>query len=322
MKDASIDWLLEGDAWVVYRTRLDLLGQSESDAEVQAARKSMLSDPKVKNLVAELEDWPGTVLNSHKSASQSFHKLEFMADLGLTVNDPIGKRIATKVMKHQSAQGPFQLPMNIPVAFGVRGKDEWAWALCDAPVLVYALIRMGLGDHPKVQRAIQSMEGLVHENGWPCVVSPELGKFRGPGRKEDPCPYATLVMLKLLASVAELRKSPAAKQGVESLLSLWQKSDSQHPYMFFMGTDFRKLKAPFFWYDILHVLDVLSQFKSARTDPRFSQMLKVVRNKSNSDGSYTPESIWLAWKDWDFTQKKLPSRGLTFYVQKILKRIH
>src|SRR3990172_4347520 len=133
MKDASIDWLLEGDAWVVYRTRLDLLGQSESDAEVQAARKSMLSDPKVKNLVAELEDWPGTVLNSHKSASQSFHKLEFMADLGLTVNDPIGKRIATKVMKHQSAQGPFQLPMNIPVAFGGRGKDEWAWALCDAP---------------------------------------------------------------------------------------------------------------------------------------------------------------------------------------------
>jgi len=321
MKNVSFDWLLKGDAWVVYRTRRDLLSQSESDPEVRAARKSMLADPKVKNLLAELEDWPGTVLKSHKSASQSFHKLEFMADLGLNIKDPVGKKIAIKVMEHQSAQGPFQLPMNTPVATGGGGKDEWAWALCDAPVLVYSLIKMGLGDHPKVQHAIQYLEGLMRENGWPCTVSPELGKFRGPGRKEDPCPYATLVMLKVMSSVTELRNSREAKDGVESLLTLWKKSDSQHPYMFFMGTDFRKLKAPLFWYDILHVLDILSRFEWARTDHRFIQMLKVVSDKANSDGSYTPESTWIAWKDWDFSQKKIPSRGLTFYVQNIIGRV-
>jgi hypothetical protein len=224
-------------------------------------------------------------------------------------------------MEHQSAQGPFQLPMNTPVATGGGGKDEWAWALCDAPVLVYSLIKMGLGDHPKVQHAIQYLEGLMRENGWPCTVSPELGKFRGPGRKEDPCPYATLVMLKVMSSVTELRNSREAKDGVESLLTLWKKSDSQHPYMFFMGTDFRKLKAPLFWYDILHVLDILSRFEWARTDHRFIQMLKVVSDKANSDGSYTPESTWIAWKDWDFSQKKIPSRGLTFYVQNIIGRV-
>ena len=27
-----------------------------------------------------------------------------------------------------------------------------------------------------------------------------------------------------------------------------------------MGTDFRKLKVPFVWYDLMHVLDVLSRF--------------------------------------------------------------
>ena len=31
MMDAPIDWLLEGEPWVVYRTRRDLLGQSEAD---------------------------------------------------------------------------------------------------------------------------------------------------------------------------------------------------------------------------------------------------------------------------------------------------
>jgi hypothetical protein len=90
--------------------------------------------------------------------------------------------------------------------------------------------------------------------------------------------------------------------------------------MFFMGTDFRKLKAPLFWYDLMHVLDVLSHFEWVRMDKRFQQMSRVLESKADSDGRYTPESIWTAWKDWDFSQKKMPSPGLTFFVQRILKR--
>ncbi|MEX1247247.1 MAG: hypothetical protein WEA61_02090 [Anaerolineales bacterium] len=124
------------------------------------------------------------------------------------------------------------LPIDVPIHFGGSGKDEWAWALCDAPVIVYALIKMGFGESPKVQRAIQNLDGLVRANGWPCTVSPELGKFRGPGRKDDPCPYTRLVMLKVLAQIPELRYSQSAKIGVESLLSLWEESKDRHPYIF------------------------------------------------------------------------------------------
>jgi hypothetical protein len=321
MNHKTIEWLLQGEPWVEYRTRLDLLEQPESDPEVIAARKAMLADLKIKSLLGELEDWPGTVLNSHKSASQPFHKLSFIADLGLHVNDPPVKKIVQKVMKHQSKQGPFQLPMNIPVHFGGSSRDEWAWALCDAPVIVSSLIQLGMNDDPRVHNAVEFMNGLIRENGWPCAVSPELGKFRGPGRKEDPCPYATLVMLKVLAHTPDLRESKAAEIGVETLLSLWEASKEKHPYMFFMGTDFRKLKAPLFWYDILHVLDVLRHFAWARKDKRFQQMLKAVESKANADGQFVPESVWTAWKDWDFSQKKIPSRGLTFFVQRILKRV-
>lgn len=88
-----------------------------------------------------------------------------------------------------------------------------------------------------------------------------------------------------------------------------------------MGTDFRKLKVPLFWYDILHVLEVLSQFKQAKHDGRFKQMVKLVKNKAG-DGRYVPESIWTAWKDWDFGQKKNPSRGLTLHVQRILRQVN
>lgn len=321
MNNKTTEWLLQSEPWIAYRARLDLLEQPENDLQVITARKAMLADPKIKALLTELKDWPGTVLNSHKSASQPFHKLAFIADLGMKVTDAPVKQIIRRVMEHQSKQGPFQLPTNVPVHFGGSGKDEWAWALCDAPVILYALIKMGLGEDPRVQIAIQYLDGLVRENGWPCTVSPELGKFRGPGRKNDACPYATLVMLKVLAQIPELRESQSAGTGVEALLSLWNESAERHPYMFFMGTDFRKLKAPLFWYDILHVLEVLSQFKWVKKDKRFKEMVSLMTSKADKDGRYTPESIWTAWKDWDFTQKKIPSPGLTLFVQRILKRI-
>jgi hypothetical protein len=287
---------------------------------VKAVRKEMLADLKIKSLLGELANWPGTVLNSHKSASQPFHKLAFIADLGLNVNDPPVEKIVQRVMKHQSKQGPFQLPTNVPTHFGGSGKDEWAWALCDAPVIVAALIRMGMREDPRVQVAVEYLDELVRDNGWPCAVSPELGNFRGPGRKEDPCPYATLVMLNLLAHVPELQEGRSAKIGVETLLSLWEDGREKHPYMFYMGTDFRKLKAPLFWYDILHVLDVLGHFKWACKDKRFKEMLRVIEAKADDEGRFTPESIWTAWKEWDFAQKKIPSQGLTFFVQRILRR--
>ena len=322
MNSQTIEWLLEGDAWVQYRTRVDLLGEVETDRHVRTARKAMLSDPKIRSLLEELADWPGAVLNSHKSASQPFHKLAFIADLGLNISDTPVKKIAKKVMEHQSEQGPFQLTMNIPTHFGGSGKDEWAWVLCDAPILVSALIKIGLGGEKRVQAAVQYLDGLVRENGFPCAASPELGKFRGPGRKEDPCPFATLAMLKTLSRVPELYNGESAKIGVETLLSLWENSREQHPFIFYMGTEFRKLKAPMFWYDILHVLDTLSRFEWTRKDKRFIQMLEIVKSKADGDGHFIPESIWTAWKGWDFGQKKIPSRGLTFLVHRILKRVH
>lgn len=50
MNAKTIAWLLQGEPWIEYRTRLDPLGQSESDPEVRAARKAMLADPKIKSL--------------------------------------------------------------------------------------------------------------------------------------------------------------------------------------------------------------------------------------------------------------------------------
>jgi len=81
------DWLLEGPAWVQYRALVDLAHEPESSADVQAAQHEMLADPQVVDLVRELQGWPGVVLNSHKSAVQLYHKLKFLADLGVLWDD-------------------------------------------------------------------------------------------------------------------------------------------------------------------------------------------------------------------------------------------
>ncbi len=318
---APIEWLLAGEAWIQYRTRIDLLGQSEREPAVKTARKSMLADARIRQLLTDLSGWPGTVIASHKSAGQPFHKLTFAADLGMRADDPQMDKIIAKVIKHQSTEGPFQLPVNIPSHYGGTGTDQWAWALCDAPLVVYALAKLGLKSEARVRTAVEYLVKLERENGWPCVVSKELGKFRGPGRKDDPCPYATLVMLKALAEFDEWRESEACHTGAETLLNLWAESKDQHPYMFFMGTDFRKAKVPLVWYDIVHVLEVLSRFNWLRKDKRVRNMLAELRSKADADGRFTLESLWTAWKDWEFGQKKEPSRWLTLSAWRIINRL-
>ena len=75
--DELSKWLVEGEPWVEYKTRVDLLGQSEKEFEVVRARKEMIKHPKIQLLLEDLNNWPGIVLSSHKSARQLFHKLFF-----------------------------------------------------------------------------------------------------------------------------------------------------------------------------------------------------------------------------------------------------
>ena len=172
-----------------------------------------------------------------------------------------------------------------------------------------------------IHTAARHLASLSFDNGWPCTVASELGKFRGPGRKTDPCPYATLITLKALAQIPEWRDSRACSIGAETLLKLWEQRKERRPYLFAMGTDFAKLKAPLIWYDLLHVLEVLSQFPSLRKDKRLLEMVDVMKAKSDAEGRFTAESVWKAWSEWEFGQKKNPSFLITLQVNRIIKRI-
>lgn len=320
MNKGLTTWLLDSEPWIEYRTRIDLLDQKLDESQVKQAYKAVLSFPSISNLIDELSEWPGPILKSHKKAGHFLHKLGFLADIGLKADSPGVEKIIKRIAEHRSPEEPFEVMVNINPRYGGSGADEYAWMLCDAPLVTYAMVKFGLRDDQRVQDSLQYLVNLQRENGWPCAVSPKLGKFRGPGRKSDPCPYANLVMLKLLAQYPEKHNEPVVKTGVETILLLWEQRKEKRPYLFAMGTDFKKLKAPLIWYDILHVTDVLTQFPWVLKDKRLKQMIEILRNKAEQDGKFTPESIWMDWKGWEFGQKKNPSKWITLTAQRVLKR--
>ena len=319
--DRQVEWLLDGPPWVRYNARTRLLGHGESQPDVLADRRAMLAHDQVQLLIGGLAEWPLPPLKRHNDASHALHKLSFLADLGVRADDTGMRPVVDRILAHRSEEGPFQSLLEVAVAFGGTGVAQPLWALCDAPTVAYALVKMGLAEDERVQAAVVHMTGRVRDNGWPCAASPQLGTFHGPGRRSDPCPYATLVMLKLLAELPQWRDGVAARTGAESLLRLWQARREQRPYLFAMGSDFCKLKAPLIWYDILHVVAVLGQFPRLRDDVRLREMAGIVSAKADDRGRFTPESVYRAWAEWDFGQKRSPSMWLTVLAQQALGRM-
>jgi hypothetical protein len=316
-----LEWLLTfGEPWTRYRTLTDLLDQGDETAEVQEARAQMLAHPQIQELINEATTWGERPLKRHNDASHPIYKLSTLADFGLCAGDPRMQHLLEAVMAHQSPQGAFQSVMNILPAYGGTGEDRWSWMACDAPTLLYVLLAMGLGSDKRLQPAIDHLVGLSIEVGWRCSVAPELGKFKGPGRKADPCPIANVYALKALSLVPSLIDSPAVHSGVEMLLQHWGGSPGQKYFLFGAGSDYRKLKYPFIWYDILHVADVLSRFPFVCGDPRFQRMVEAITFNADAEGRYTASSMYQSWKGWSFADKKNPSPWLTFLVLRIQKR--
>jgi hypothetical protein len=294
--------------------------RASGDPREAAFKARLYDDARISALASELAAWPGPALSSHKSARQYFHKLALLTDFGLGADHPGIRAVIKRIVENRDENGIPLLPMTIGAAHGGTGETSGAWALCDAPTTLYALASAGYRD-AGVDAAVAYLAGRRNGSAWGCVVSDALGSWRGPGKKSDPCPYATLIMIKLLLAYDGARFADEIAGGASELLRLWKNSRTEHPYIFYMGDDFRKLKLPFIWYDILHVVDVLSRVPGLGRDPALAEMAGLVLSRRGADGGFTPGSVYQEFKDWDFGQKKAPSEWLGLRVELIRSRM-
>jgi len=311
--------LNRSDNWLKYSIHLHLLHEPKDTLE--EIRKMALADDRIQHFLTSVANFHDNLVTNHKNPELSINKLLFLLDLVLDTEVPEIKKAVDEILQHRDEHGIYQSLTNVPKHFGGAGVDVFSWCLCDAPLLLLALLKAGLDYQEYVKPGVDYLVSLCRENGFPCAVSPELGKFRGPGRKDDCCPYATLIMADLLSYIPDYRDSQVAVSSAKALLSLWENSLNQHPYLFYMGTDFRKLKAPSFWYDIVSVAGVLSKYEFLRDDPRFLEMIAQIKDKQDKDGFFTPESVYLKLKDWDCGQKKMPSPYLTYLCYRIFEHL-
>jgi hypothetical protein len=286
-----------------------------------AAWESVISDFGVQGLLDELFQWEEVYLDNHKKSQHILHKAAFLVDIGVTVDEPRMENFIAVVQKHISAEGIFQTRIKTYERFGGSGEIEWSWMLCDAPLLTYIAIKSGGVSSSQMEPVLRHLLTYQGEEGWLCTVDPEMGKFRGPGGAKQICPYATLLMLKLKALFPEYHESGAVHHGVEALLALWDDRKKRKPFLFAMGTDFKKAKAPLIWYDLLHVLMVLTEFEWVRGARQIQEMTEILKSKIDENGLVVPESVYLPWKTWEFGQKKEPSIWVSFLVHHILNRM-
>ncbi len=306
------------DDWLKYAICLNLCDEPRDT--LFEIRKAALADNRIQKFLADVSAFHGMLVTNHKNPDLPIHKLLFLLDLGFDTEVPEIKAAVGEILKHRDENGIFQSMTNVPKHFGGTGEAVFSWCLCDAPLLLLALLKAGMDYREYIKPGVDYLVSRCRDNGFPCAVSPELGKFRGPGKKGDCCPYATMIMADLLSYIPEYRDSPVAHCCVNVLLSLWKNSLDQHPYVFYMGKDFRKLKAPSCWYDIVSMAGVLSKYEFAHQDSRFTEMISLIRNKQDKDGFFTPESVYMKLKTWDFGQKKIPSPYLTYLCSRIFER--
>jgi len=309
-----IDWLLqEGPPWVRLGVFRDILARPSDDPDTKTALAETENHPFVRKLLTDSLAWPEPPLTGHQKPDHPFHKAELLAHF-LPTGHRFLVEIAGRMLANLSPEGIPLTLMKIPERYGGSGEPGFAWMTCDYPLLLWITARAGLVS--EIGAAYEHLLELVMESGWPCASS--IMGWRGPGRKADPCPYATLLALKALSGVHGALDSKEARIGVRFLLWHWENSRERPLYMFGAGKRYRQVKFPPHWYDVLHVAWVLSWFPFARREGAFKNIMDHIASSADPSGKFTPESIYNVYKGLDFGQKKEPSPTLTWFAWSIL----
>jgi hypothetical protein len=309
------------ESFTVLRTLVDLLDFPLSHQLVKQVKEMVLADETIQNLVQSLPpDWASYLVKGHQKADYPPSVLLLLFDFGITKSDfPYIEKLLDQMLKLQDEDGRFQSLAMFP-----RSKPVIGSSLCDTHIIAETLILGGYARTEEIRKATTFIANQIRETSqgiaWKC--EPNSGsKARGPGRKDDICPQATLEALKVFSHIPRRDHPKELVDAGRTLLRCYEHSDHR-PYMFGHGTRFRKLRPPFFWYDIGSVLDATSRYSELTKEQSFKDMLSLVVAKADENGTYTPESVYLDFKKWSFGQKKEWSPWLTLYICRILKRVY
>lgn len=328
--EAVVSWLLASDEpaarWIA-RTAL-VAGPQPHDVETE--HRAVLADAGTQGLLDRLADWEvAAEIGGHQSPAFVPNLLNLLADMGVGAGDDARvERVLDAMLRHQLPDGRFASFGQSRAAPG----PAWGSLLCDTHAITDVLLRLGRGDDPRVARALQTtvedLASTAQGTAWPCRPD-EVSGFRGPGRKGDVCPQATLEALRAWSGVPEEQRPPEVHAAARVVLHVWRRRADEQPYMFGHGYRFKVVKWPTTWYDVHGVLETLGRFpalwRGPGADPGDRTALTelvacLVAYNLAPDGTVTPQSCYRGFEEYSFGQKKRPSPFATARLHQVLRR--
>jgi hypothetical protein len=79
----------------------------------------------------------------------------------------------------------------------------------------------------------------------------------------------------MLSQIPEMLTCPEAEGAADMLLGHWDDRKKKKYFLFGIGTDFAKPKAPLIWYDIVHFVDTLIHFGSVQATDRLGHRIII-----------------------------------------------
>jgi len=326
--DDPVPWLLgASEPYAVWATLRGVFGLDVGDPALGRAHKLVLADGNVQALIAELPSRLSPAVVDHHSPMFLPNRLNLLADMGVTRGDsPHVDALLDALGQTQDRSGRF-----IPRATG-GARDAGPSPRCEHNAVTEVLLRYGLAAEPHVARAISRVFSDARSGGqgrgWCCV--PEHRPLTALTQRLDVCPQIDLEGLRVIARLAPGGRPRFAVEAARVPLEIWRRRPDERPYQFGHGYQFKTVRWPSFWYDVLGVLDTVGRFPELwqghaahEEDRRAIAELAacLIAYNVDSEGRVTPRRIHRGYERFSFGSKSSPSAFATARVLGALVRV-
>ncbi|MEN6411302.1 MAG: hypothetical protein ABFC84_00900 [Veillonellales bacterium] len=317
-----VPWLLSSNPWTQYASMVNLLNISPASFEAKQVKKKLLEHPLVIDKIKETEQWLTKAATRNSDPNISYFKLRMLSEFELNINDTGIEQIINKAISHK-IEGMFAVRGRTP-DMQQQGKeyvasdpyaDIWHISPCNSPAITYSLIKLGYMSE-EVTRAVNALcEKWDTPLGWFCHFFFVEGQYK---KLHAGCPMAGIMALDVFSLIPELKESIFARNAFEPIL--FHRNYGKTIYYFGRSKKFWTMKFPFVWYNALYLADVLTRFNFLKGNDLVEDLIKWIESCQDEQGRFKATSVFMPYKEWDFSNKKVPSPWITYLCCNILKR--
>ncbi len=305
LRGDPLPWLLEPtNPSVRYLTLTQLLDRPEDDPQVQAARGQIEGSRPVQEILAAQYPagyWMRPGIGYSPKYRATLWQIIFLAELRMQRNEALDRAVVHAIRQAQRPDGHF-----------IANRERGGAILCLHGNLLRALVLLGYGEEPAVQRGWEALAQAVERGGFHCRYNGGL-----------PCAWGAVKALRAIVTLPSERRPPILEQALaaaadfllahDPMAATYPTPTRPSPRWFQLGFP------PTHEADLLELLEALVA-AGRGDDERLLPLLRWLLARQDEAGRWrlgrTPSPTWTA-----FETVGRPSRWITWRALRLLKRL-